>query len=290
MLSGAWSAIVTPFRDGAVDDKALRDLIEWQIAGGIQGLIPCGSTGESATLSHAEHEHVIKIAIEQVRHRVPVFAGTGSNSTAEAIRLTTFAREAGADGALLISPYYNRPTQEGIYRHYRMIAQSVDLPLIVYNIPSRTGSNILPETMARLCEFKNIVAVKEAAGSLDQVSDIHRLCGERLAILSGDDSLTLPMMAVGATGVISVITNIMPAETRKLIDAALEGNFSHARELHYQLLPMVRALFVETNPVPVKHALSLMNKCSAEVRMPLVGLAAASAEKLRAAMKEARLI
>jgi 4-hydroxy-tetrahydrodipicolinate synthase len=290
MLSGAWSAIVTPFRDGAVDDKALRDLIEWQIAGGIQGLIPCGSTGESATLSHAEHEHVIKIAIEQVRHRVPVFAGTGSNSTAEAIRLTTFAREAGADGALLISPYYNRPTQEGIYRHYRMIAQSVDLPLIVYNIPSRTGSNIVPETMARLCEFKNIVAVKEAAGSLDQVSDIHRLCGERLAILSGDDSLTLPMMAVGATGVISVITNIMPAETRKLIDAALEGNFSHARELHYQLLPMVRALFVETNPVPVKHALSLMNKCSAEVRMPLVGLAAASVEKLRAAMKDARLI
>jgi 4-hydroxy-tetrahydrodipicolinate synthase len=290
MLSGAWSAIVTPFRQGAVDERALREIIEWQIGAGVQGLIPCGSTGESATLSHDEHELVIRIAVEQTRRRVPVFAGTGSNSTAEAVKLTQFARAVGADGALLISPYYNRPTQEGIFNHYKTIAQSADLPLIVYNIPSRTGSNVAPETLARLCQFKQIVGVKEASGSLDQASDIRRLCGERLSILSGDDSLTLPLMAVGATGVISVLTNVMPAQTRALVSAALEGDFAQARALHYRLLPLVRALFVETNPVPVKHAMGLMGKCSPEVRLPLVGLTSASADKVRAAVSEAGLI
>ena len=290
MFSGALSAIITPFRDGAIDEPALRELIEWQIQNGVDGIVPCGSTGESATLTHAEHERVIRIAIEQVRKRVPVVAGTGSNSTAEAIRLTSFAREAGADGALLISPYYNKPTQEGIVKHYKTIAQSVQLPLIVYNIPGRTGSNILPETLAKLADVPNIVGVKEASGSMEQVSDIRRLCGERLTILSGDDSLTLPLIALGGKGVIAVITNIMPRETHELAAAALAGDFARARELHYKMLPLMRVLFLETNPIPVKYAASLMGKCTAEMRMPLTTMSPGPAEKLRAVMKEMRLI
>ncbi len=290
MFTGALSAIVTPFSDGAVDEPALRDLIEWQIGAGVQGIVPCGSTGESATLSHAEHEQVIRIAIEQTKKRVPVVAGTGSNSTAEAIRLTAAAREMGADAALLISPYYNKPTQEGIYKHYKMIAQSVDLPLIIYNLPGRTGSNIMPETMARLCEVRNIVGVKEASGSMDQISDIRRLCGERFTILSGDDSATLPLMALGASGVISVITNVMPREMTEMVSAALAGNYARAREIHYQMLPLMRALFIETNPIPVKHAMSLLKKCSPEVRMPLTPMSPPAADKLKAVMKEMRLL
>jgi 4-hydroxy-tetrahydrodipicolinate synthase len=290
MFTGALSAIVTPFRDGAIDEKALRDLIEWQISEGIQGIVPCGSTGESATLSHSEHEQVIKIAIEQARKRVPVVAGTGSNSTAEAIRLTASAREMGADAALLISPYYNKPTQEGIYKHYKMIAQSVDLPIIIYNIPGRTGSNIAPETMARMCEVRNIVGVKEASGSMDQVSDIHRLCGERWTILSGDDSATLPFMALGARGVISVITNVMPREMVEMASAALKNDYARAREIHYRMLPLMRALFIETNPIPIKHAMSLLRKCSPEVRMPLTPMSSAATDKLKAVMKEMRLL
>ena len=290
MFSGALSAIITPLRDGAIDEPALRDLIEWQIQSGVDGIVPCGSTGESATLSHPEHEHVIKIAVEQTRKRVPVVAGTGSNSTAEAIRLTSFAREAGADGALLVSPYYNKPTQDGIVRHYRAIAQSVALPLIVYNIPGRTGSSVLPETLAQLADVPNIVGVKEASGSMDQASDVRRLCGERLTILSGDDSLTLPLIALGAKGVISVISNVMPRETHELAQAALAGDFARARDLHYKMLPLVRALFLETNPIPVKYAASLMGKCTAELRMPLTTMSPGPAEKLRGVMKELRLI
>jgi 4-hydroxy-tetrahydrodipicolinate synthase len=290
MFNGALSAIITPLRDGAVDEPALRELIEWQIQNGVDGIVPCGSTGESATLSHAEHERVIKIAVEQARKRVPVVAGTGSNSTADAIRLTSFAREIGADGALLVSPYYNRPTQDGIVRHFRAIAQSVSLPLIVYNIPSRTGSMVLPETLAQLADVQNIVAVKEASGSMDQASDIRRLCGERLTILSGDDSLTLPLIALGAKGVVSVISNVMPRETHDLAAAALSGDIARARELHYKMLPLVRALFLETNPIPVKYAVSLMGKCTAEMRMPLTTMSPAPAEKLRGVMKELRLI
>jgi 4-hydroxy-tetrahydrodipicolinate synthase len=290
MFTGALSAIVTPFREGAIDEVALRDLIEWQIGAGIQGIVPCGSTGESATLSHAEHEQVIKITIEQARKRVPVVAGTGSNSTAEAIRLTAAAREMGADGALLISPYYNKPTQEGIYKHYKMIAQSVDLPLVMYNIPGRTGSNVMPETMARLCEIRNIVGVKEASGSMEQVSDIRRLCGDRLTILSGDDSLTLPLIALGAKGVIAVIANLMPRETAELASCAIEGDFARARDLHYRMLPLMRALFLETNPIPIKHAMSLIKKCSAEVRLPLTPMSPPAADKLKAVMKEMKLL
>src|SRR5581483_1905817 len=226
MFNGALTAIVTPFRDGEVDERALRELVEFQIQGGVDGLVPCGSTGESATLTHAEHDQVVKIVVEQARRRVPVVAGTGSNSTAEAIRLTAAAREAGADGALMISPYYNKPTQEGIYRHYRTVATAVDLPIIVYNIPGRTASNIAPETFARLCEVRNIVAIKEASGSMDQASDIRRLCGDRLTILSGDDSLTLPLMALGAKGVIATVSNVMPRETHELAAAALAGDFA----------------------------------------------------------------
>jgi 4-hydroxy-tetrahydrodipicolinate synthase len=256
MFKGALTALITPFRDGAVDEKALRDLIEWQIQSGIDGLVPCGSTGESATLTHSEHERVIKLTIEQTRKRVPVVAGTGSNSTAEAIRLTAAAREMGADGALLISPYYNKPTQDGIFRHYKMIAASVDLPLLVYN----------------------------------QSSDIIHLCGERLAILSGDDALTLPLIALGAKGVISTCSNVMPREMHDLAAAALAGDFKRAREIHYRMLPLIRSLFVETNPIPVKQALAFMSKCANELRMPLVPMTAGPAEKLRLAMKDLRLL
>ncbi len=290
MFSGALTASITPFRDGAVDERALRDFIEWQIAEGIDGLVACGSTGESATLTHAEHEIVIKITIEQVNKRVPVIAGTGSNATAEAIRLTRAAQELGADGALLVSPYYNKPTQEGIFRHFRTIAQAVDLPLVVYNIPGRTASNVLPETFARLAEIENIVGVKEASGSMDQISDIIHLCGDRLAILSGDDALTLPLMALGGKGVITTIGNVMPRDIHNLAHAAAAGNFEYAREVHYNMLPLMRALFVETNPIPVKQAVAFMGKCANELRMPLVPMSASAAEKLDLVMKELHLI
>ncbi len=289
MFNGALTALATPFRDGEVDEQALREMVEWQIQSGIDGLVPCGSTGESATLTHSEHERVVAIVIDQTRRRVPVVAGTGSNSTAEAIRLTASAREAGADGALLISPYYNKPTQEGIYKHYKMIAGSVDLPLIVYNIPGRTGSNIAPETCARMCEIRNVVGIKEASGSMDQASDIRRLCGDRLTILSGDDSLTVPLMALGAKGVIATIGNVMPREIHDLSAAALAGDFARAREIHFQMLPLMRALFLETNPIPVKQALAFMGKYRPEMRMPLVQMSPPLAERMLSVMKELRL-
>jgi len=290
MFNGALTAIITPFREGAVDERALRDLIEWQIQSGIDGIVPCGSTGESATLSHAEHERVVKITIEQTRKRVPVLAGTGSNSTAEAIRLTASAREMGADGALLLSPYYNKPTQEGIYKHYKMIAASVDLPLFMYNIPGRTASNIAPETMARLCEIKQIVGVKEASGSMDQISDIFRLCGDRLTVLSGDDSMVVPIMALGGKGVVATASNVVPREMHDLAAAGLSGDFARAREIHYRLLPLLRMLFVETNPIPVKQAAAFLGRCANELRLPLVPMTPPAADRLKAAMKELRLL
>ena len=290
MFHGALTAIITPFRDGAVDEAALRELIEWQIQSGIDGLVPCGSTGESATLSHAEHERVIKITIEQTRKRVPVVAGTGSNSTAEAIRLTASAREMGADGALLISPYYNKPTQDGIYKHYKTIAASVDLPIFAYNIPGRTGSNIAPETLARLAEIKNFIGVKEASGSTEQTSDILRLTNGKFTVLSGDDALTVPLMAIGAKGVIATIGNAMPREIHELAAAGLAGDFERARQLHYRMLPLMRTLFIETNPICIKQALAFMGKCCNELRLPLVPMTPPAAEKLKAVMKELRLI
>jgi 4-hydroxy-tetrahydrodipicolinate synthase len=254
----------------AVDEAALRELVEWQIQSGVDGLVACGSTGESATLTHSEHDQVVKLVVDYARRRVPVIAGTGSNSTAEAIRLTAFAREVRADVALLISPYYNKPTQEGIFKHYKMIAANVDLPLIVYNIPGRTASNILPETFARMCDIKQVVGIKEASGSMDQISDILRLCGDRLTILSGDDSTTLPFMAIGAKGVIATITNVMPREMHELAAAALKGDFARARQIHFAMLPLMRVLFLETNPIPVKQACAFMGKCANELRMPLI--------------------
>lgn len=269
-FQGAYTALITPFSNGAVDESRLRALIDWQIDEGIHGLVPCGSTGESATLSHKEHDRVIEICIEQTRGRVPILAGAGSNNTAEAIRLTRHAKDAGAAGALLITPYYNRPTQEGLYRHYAAIAEAVDFPLIPYNVPTRTGCNLLPATIARLAhDVPHIVGIKEATGDLTQISDMLELCPPRLALLTGDDFTVLPTLILGGAGVISVVSNIAPARMAGLYNAACKGDYATARSLHFGLMPLVRAMFLETNPIPVKTALALLGRIDMEVRLPL---------------------
>ncbi len=290
MFTGSLVAIVTPFRKGKVDERALAELIEWQIASGTNGIVPCGTTGESATLSHDEHNRVIELTVEVVRRRVPVIAGTGSNSTEEAIALTKHAKQAGADAALLITPYYNKPTQEGLYRHYRAIAEAVDLPLVLYNIPGRTGVNMLPATIARLTILPTVVGVKEGSGSVQQASDLVQMCGDRLSVLAGDDALTLPMMAVGGKGVITVTANIMPAEMAALVNSFSEGKIEEARRIHFKLSPLFAALFFETNPIPVKEALSLMGKIDPELRLPLCPMAQDTREKLIQTLKDASLI
>jgi 4-hydroxy-tetrahydrodipicolinate synthase len=290
MFAGSLVAIVTPFRKGKVDERALAELIEWQIAKGTSGIVPCGTTGESATLSHDEHNRVIELTVEVVRRRVPVIAGTGSNSTDEAITLTRHAKEAGVDGALLITPYYNKPTQEGLYRHYKAIAEAVDLPLVLYNIPGRTGVNMLPATIARLSAIQTIIGVKEGSGSVQQASDIVQMCGDRLTVLAGDDSLTLPMMAVGGKGVITVTANIMPGEMAGLVQAFAKGRVEEARGLHFKLSPVFTALFYETNPIPVKEALGLMGRIDPELRLPLCPMGRDTREKLIGVLKEAALI
>jgi len=290
MFHGSLVAIVTPLKKGKVDEKALGDLIDWQIAQGTHGIVPCGTTGESATLTYEEHERVVAFTIEAARRRVPVLAGTGSNSTDEAIALTRHAKKTGADGALLITPYYNKPTQEGLYRHYKAVADAVDIPIVLYNIPGRTSVNMLPPTVARLSSIKNIVAIKEGSGSLQQVSDIIQSCGERMTVLSGDDALTLPMMALGAKGVITVTANIVPKDMAKMVDAFAAGKLAEARKLHYKMSPLFAALFYETNPIPVKEALGMMGKCSAELRLPLCPMAADTREKLSRALKDYGLI
>jgi 4-hydroxy-tetrahydrodipicolinate synthase len=269
MFKGSLTALVTPFRGGAVDMRALGDLVEAQITGGTNGLVPCGSTGESATLTHEEHVEVVKQVVRVARGRVPVIAGTGSNSTAEAVRLTRGAEEAGADGALLISPYYNRPTQEGIYRHYAAVAEATKLPLIVYNIPGRTASNIAPETIARLARIPNVVGVKEATGSLAQVIETIAAAGPDFAVYAGDDILTLPIIAAGGKGAISVAGNLMPREFAELCTAMLAGDLERARKAMYHLLPLIRAMSLEVNPIPVKTALAMMGRCADEFRLPL---------------------
>jgi len=290
MFEGAIVAIVTPFKNGQVDEEALRNLIEEQIAAGTDGIVPCGTTGESTTLSHEEHDRVIEITIDAAKKRVPVIAGTGSNSTAEALRLTRHAWEAGADGALLVCPYYNRPTQEGLYRHYRTIAGEVPIPLIIYNIPGRTGVNLLPETLARLAKIKNIVGVKEATGSLKQMSDSIRLCGPDFDVLAGDDIFTLGLMAIGGKGVISVISNVVPQDMAAMVDAFAAGDLEKARSLHYRMSPLIDALFIETNPIPVKAALAMMGKIQYDLRLPLCRMAEKNEEALRKALKDYGLI
>lgn len=290
MFKGAMVAIVTPFRNGKIDEKALKGLIEFQIKNGIDAIIPCGTTGESATLSHSEHERVLEIVIEAVEGRVPVVAGTGSNSTEEALKLTRHARNAGAAGALLITPYYNKPTQEGLFQHFQKIAVEVDIPIILYNVPGRTGVNMAPETVARLAELKNIVGIKEATASLQQVSEIIHLCPNDFSVISGDDFTTLPILAVGGKGTISVTSNIAPAEVAGLIDAFEAGDYQKAKKIHYKLWPLNKAMFLETNPIPVKTALSLMKKIAPELRLPLAPMSEINLKKLKQVLKKYKII
>jgi 4-hydroxy-tetrahydrodipicolinate synthase len=290
MFSGSLIPIITPFKDGAIDEKGLLQLIEFHIAAGSDGIIPCGTTGESATLSHQEHERIIDICVEAVNRRVPVIAGTGSNNTCEAVKLTRYARTAGADGALLITPYYNRPTQEGLYQHYRTIASEVEIPLILYNVPGRTGVNMMPETVARLAELPSIVGIKEATGSLRHVCDIIHLCGRDFDVFSGDDFTNYAILAVGGRGVISVTANIVPERIAAMWDAFAAGDHTTARDIHYQLLPLHDAMFLETNPIPVKTALGLMGKIDPEMRLPLSPLSPANLEKLKKVLANYRLL
>lgn len=290
MFEGILTAIATPFRGGNIDEKALRALIERQIEAGVSGLVPCGSTGESATLSHEEHRDVVEITVEAVAKRVAVVAGTGSNSTAEAISLTRHARDVGADGALLLSPYYNKPTQEGIYRHYAAVAEETAFPLVVYNIPGRTASNILPETIGRLSELEHVVGVKEASGDIDQIAHVVAACGSDFAVLSGDDSFTLPVLAVGGKGTISTSSNVVPDRMCALYQAWRSGDAAGARQIHFELLPIFDVLFCETNPIPTKAALELMGLVDGEIRLPLTPLTDANREALRVVLKDAGVL
>jgi 4-hydroxy-tetrahydrodipicolinate synthase len=290
MFTGSMVAMITPFKGGEVDWQSLERLVDFHIQSGTNGIVPCGTTGESATLSHEEHDQVIKAVIKAVNRRLPVIAGTGSNSTDEAVRLTRAAEKSGADGALMISPYYNRPTQEGIYQHYKTVASQVGIPIIVYNIPGRTGSKIEPETLARLAEIKNIAGVKEATGSVDQAIDVIRLCGDNLALYSGEDTLTFSLMVLGGKGVISTVANVAPREMSQLTQACLKGEWEKGRDLQIKLIPLIRSLFIETNPIPVKTAAALLDKCSPELRLPLTAMAEGNVQKLKQAMVEFGLI
>lgn len=291
MFKGSIVALVTPFKNGAVHEAKLRELVEFQIKNGTNGIVPCGTTGESPTLTTEEHERVIKICVEAANKRVPVIAGTGSNATAEAIALTKHAAQCGADGALLVSPYYNKPTQKGLYLHYKAIAASVDLPLILYNIAGRTAVNIEPETIAKLSlDCKNIIGVKEASGSLEQMQVIKSICPKDFILLSGDDTLTLPILSVGGAGVISVVANIVPQDVTAIIKAFHEGHLKKAQELHYKLLTLAKAMFIETNPIPVKTAMGLLELCSDELRLPLCPMKEENKYKLSSALRNYGLL
>lgn len=290
MFQGVLTALVTPFRDGEIDESSLRELVEGQIEAGVDGLVPCGSTGESATLTHAEHRRVVEIVVSATRGRVPVVAGAGSNSTREAVELTVYAKEAGADGALLISPYYNKPTQEGIYLHYAEVARRTAFPLVLYNVPGRTASNVLPTTIARLADLEQVVGVKEACGDLAQISEVVERCPADFEVLSGDDALTLPILAVGGRGVISTCSNVAPREMVALVRAFRAGDLESARRSHLRLLPLVEALFCESNPIPVKAALHAMGAIGPEIRLPLTRLTDPSRERLAVVLKELGLV
>lgn len=287
MIYGSLVAIVTPFKNGKIDEDALKELIEFQIENGTHGIVPCGTTGESPTLSHEEHEYVIELTVKAVKKRVPVVAGTGSNSTKEAIRLTRFAEQIGADAALLVVPYYNKPTQEGLYLHFKQIASQVHIPLILYNIPGRSGVNMNPETIARLArDCRNIIGVKEASGSLTQASKILHLCGMDFLLYSGEDALNFPLLAIGARGFITVTANVAPRDVAELYNLFAKGEFEKAKDLHYRLLPLNDALFLETNPIPVKAALSMMDKIAYEYRLPLCRMSEKNFEELRTALTD----
>src|SRR5438128_378858 len=288
-FAGLTVALITPFKGGDVDYDALLRLVDWHVEQGTDGLAPVGTTGESPTLDHEEHERVMGAVVERARGRIKVLPGTGSNSTREAIRLTRFAQRAGANGALMVGPYYNKPTQEGYYRHFAAVAEAVDLPIVLYNIPGRTGSNILPETIARIAEHPRIVAVKEATGSLDQASQIAHLCD--IAILSGDDSLTLPIMSIGGKGVVSVVGNVVPRDMKSLVSAFAKGNVAEAQAWHRKLFPLCRDMLgVATNPIPVKAALKLLGRGTGELRLPMTPLDAAGEAKVRKTLAEYGLI
>ncbi len=290
-FQGSFVAMVTPFRNGKVDEAKLRELVEFHVANGTDGLIPCGTTGESPSLNHDEHRRVVEVVVEAAHGRIRVVAGTGSNSTAEAIDMTKHAERAGAAGALVVNPYYNKPTQEGLYRHFRAVAESVAIPILVYNIQSRTAINVETDTLARLVrDVKNVVGVKEASGSLDQMSQVIAACGSDFSVLSGDDNITLPLLAIGGSGVVSVIANIVPRETAELVHAALDGDWKRARDLHYRLFPLARAAFLETNPIPIKEAMAMAGMLEPEVRLPMCRMSDANREKLRAILQPYGLI
>lgn len=290
-LQGTITALVTPFdAQGALDEQALRDLVDFQIAEGISALVPCGTTGESPTLNYHEHDRVIEIVIQQVKGRVPVIAGTGSNSTEEAIALTRHAREAGADYSLQVAPYYNKPTQRGFYEHFMAIADAVDMPLVVYNIPGRTGKNIETDTLMRLAEHENIVGVKEASGDFSQIMDVLMRRPKNFCVLSGDDNLTLPLMALGGEGVISVASNIIPKTLGDMVNLALRGSWEEARRQHFQLLPLFKALFLETNPIPIKTALAMKGMIKEVFRLPLCAMEPGNREKLSKVLTDQRVL
>ncbi|MDP3789178.1 MAG: 4-hydroxy-tetrahydrodipicolinate synthase [Candidatus Omnitrophota bacterium] len=289
-FKGSMVALVTPFSNGKIDEKALKELIEFHIKSGTAALVPCGTTGESPTLNYEEHDRVIELTVELAKGRIPVIAGTGSNSTEEAIILTKHAEKVGADASLQVSPYYNRPTQKGLYLHFKAIAESVKIPIILYNIASRTGVNIEPETFVKLAAIKNIIGVKEASGSLDQMSRIRQLCPKDFLLISGDDSLTLPLMSIGGVGVISVVANIIPKDVADMYTAFEKGDVKRAEALHYKMLALTKSMFIETNPIPVKTAMGLMKMIDSEIRLPLCEMAPENKEKLVKALKDYKLI
>ncbi len=290
-FNGAFVALVTPFVDGQLDEQGLIDLIEFQIDSGTHGIVPCGTTGESATIGFDEHKRVIDLTVKHVKGRVPVVAGTGANNTLEAIELTESARESGADAVLSVVPYYNKPSQEGMYLHFREIAEKVDIPMFLYNVPGRTVVNMLPETVARLAEVDNIVGIKEASGNLEQISDVIRRCPKDFIVLSGDDFTAMPTVFIGGKGVISVISNVYPKGMAEMIEAAMAGDIVRANELHYQMFELMKMMFVEPNPVPAKKGLELMGRIKSGLpRLPLAPMGGANLDKLRAAMGRIALV
>ncbi len=290
-LRGAFTALVTPFKNGAVDEEAYRAFIEWQIEQGINGLVPCGTTGEAATLSHAEQGQVISICVDQVKGRLPVIAGAGSNNTMEAIELTRLAKKAGADAALIITPYYNKPTPDGLVAHFKAIAAKASMPFILYNVPGRTGQNVMPKTIARVVrEVPEVIGCKEATGDIKQGSELIELMGKDFIVLSGDDFTVLPLLAVGGSGTISVTSNVMPAKMSGMIDAFFKRDIVRAQALHLEMNPVNRAMFLEVNPIPVKTALHLMGKMGPEFRLPLVPLEPANLAQLKDVLAQSGLL